>query len=353
MTMTTIAELLEDKSRQQRKKKVRRVQPSLSFGELSYYTYQRPTVAVMTREQARSFNVKGLYIARAFATGRGQQLPEALRKAILSIKGTRIDLLVDGQLKTIYTPRAWKTAVLERSRRTQKRNHHSAGLDTRHFVGPVMMSVEYGTEFSTDEDGTPVVTIILRSPVMPVIKFRTEYEDEEQSSKEKRATKPTPSGDGDHTFLKAPLTDDLLIEALRLADEALFSGKHVGKVKWEEEPDHHEEPFSDHHLLVCLFFYIYFHGYFSSDKFYFSQRKLFFDYCTSRLAGFSFNGLRSFQKTINGLQTRKLSFEQYYKSQHKPTGHHEAGKPNLRMWHVIYQKAADSFEKAFMPRQKA
>jgi len=104
---------------------------------------------------------------------------------------------------------------------------------------------------------------------------------------------------------------------------------------------------------VCLYLYIYFHQLYSTPQFYSDQRKQFYDFCSSRLPDdFVFNELRSFQKAINQLQVRHISFEVYYNRTEKPNNWYEKEKASLPMWYAIYKKAVLSFEKVLFPETK-
>ena len=222
-----------------------------------------------------------------------------------------------------------------------------------HLDGPVNMSMDFDVEKDTDSDGTPVVVIITPTVEMPVFKVRHEVRPKVKKDEKERRKGPTPPN-GEHLYLKAPLTDNLLVEALKKADEDLLGTDHVGTVKWKENLSRQERAIGDHHLLVCLFFYVYFHQLYADSRFYGVQRKSFYEFCTSRMGeGHTFNKLRSFQKTVNLLQVRNLSFENYYKAASKDDDGYEKDKPSLPMWYKLYLMAADSFEKVLMPRAKA
>lgn len=349
--MPTFEELLKKSKKQ--KVVWPKYRPTPSGGGVSLHLVKRPTLAVMTKEQARTFKATGWRISRTFYPVAETSLSETLQQAIRAIKARRINLLVNGLCHTVEVPRQYrKGRVIKpdlRVRRRMQYGHKGGG----HLDGPVNMSMDFDVEKDTDSDGTPVVVIITPTVEMPVFKVRHEVRPKVEKDEKERRKGPTPPN-GEHLYLKAPLTDDLLIEALKKAGEDLLGTDYVGTVKWKENLSRQERAIGDHHLLVCLFFYVYFHQLYADSRFYGVQRKSFYEFCTSRMGeGHTFNKLRSFQKTVNLLQVRKLSFENYYKAASKDDDGYEKDKPSLPMWYKLYLMAADSFEKVLMPRAKA
>lgn len=353
--MPTIKHLLEMSGRS-RKQKHRAL--TVDCDRLNQLVRRRPTIGVMTKEQVNTFNVPGLQIARTFPAVASVSLKETLSKAIKLTQAKRINLLMNGQLKTVDVPLYIRRQGLARPVRNIQRHRHLGQPDFRHHIGPVKMSADFGLELGSDTDGTPVVVIITSTQEMPPFKIKhvvrenkNKEKDEERVPKHRRRVHGFV--DDKHTFLKEPLTDDMLIEAIRQADADLLGEGHTAQVKWEEDYTLHERPFNDHHLLVCLFLYIYFHRLYSTPQFYSDQRKRFYDFCKSLLPDdFVFNELRSFQKAINQLQVRSVSFEDYCKQTKKPDDWYEKEMPSLPMWYAIYQQAALSFEKVLVPKMK-
>lgn len=349
--MPTFSKILKKRNRQ--KALVAKYWPVPSGGEVSQHLVKRPTLAVMTKEQARTFKMPGWRVSRTFYPVAGTSLSETLQEAIKAAKARRINLLVNGLFHTVEVPRQYRKGRVIKPDLRMRRRMQYGQRGGGYVAGPVNMSMDFDVEKEMGPDGTPVVVIITPTAEIPVFKVRHEVRPKVEKDEKERRKGPTPPN-GEHLYLKAPLTDDLLVEALKKADEDLLGTDHVGTVKWKENLSRQERAIGDHHLLVCLFFYVYFHQLYADSRFYGVQRKSFYEFCTSRMGeGHTFNKLRSFQKTVNLLQVRKLSFENYYKAASKDDDGYEKDKPSLPMWYKLYLMAADSFEKVLMPRAKA
>ena len=343
-----------------RSRKLKHRALTVDYDGLNQLIGRRPTIAVMTKEQANRFNVPGLKIVKTYHTMEGTNLKKTISQAIMKTQAKKINLLMNGQLKPVEVPLYVRRHGVVRPVKNIQRHRHFGKPDFRHHIGSVKMSADFGLELGSDTDGTPVVVIITSTQEMPpfkikhvVRKHKNENEDEDEDSKPKRRRRVHGCVDDKHTFLKEPLTDDILIEAMKKADADLLGEGHTAQVKWEEDHSHHERSYNDHHLLVCLYLYIYFHQLYSTPQFYSDQRKQFYDFCSSRLPDdFVFNELRSFQKAINQLQVRHISFEVYYNRTEKPNDWYEKEKASLPMWYAIYCKAALSFEKVLFPETK-
>ncbi len=203
-------------------------------------------------------------------------------------------------------------------------------------------------ELGRDPDGTPVIRIYSQTREIPPYKVLHIV------GKRRKKTVDDDDDDDDndpgHVFLREPYNDDLLISAMMAADEGMLDENHKKLLKWKEDSEYHEKQFHDHHLLVCLFFYILVHKLNSNPDFYSCQRKQFHEFVCRRLPrDFDIKGERHFSKSIDSLQLRRDDFKQYLKDGKRPDTKRETGEANMAFWYDIYQKAAVFFEKVLKP----
>ena len=149
-------------------------------------------------------------------------------------------------------------------------------------------------------------------------------------------------------FLKAPMTDGLLIDAVTSAAAALLNDEHTARMKWKDDEGYHEKEYGINHLLVCLFYYIDVRAYNVSSSFFWRQRTQFHDYCSKNLPeGFIICSDRYFRTCINKLQLRSCSFDKYIRSGNKPKVEWEKGLFNMEFWYAVYQAASCCYDEFF------
>lgn len=146
-------------------------------------------------------------------------------------------------------------------------------------------------------------------------------------------------------FLKAPMTDDLLPEALKAAVKALLNDEHKARMKWKDPEGYHEKEYGVNHLLVCLFYYIEVRAYNVSSSFFWRQRTQFHDYFSEHLpTGISICSERYFRICIHKLQWKSCSFNQYIISGVKPQVEWQKGQFNVEFWYAVYCKASRCYD---------
>lgn len=154
-----------------------------------------------------------------------------------------------------------------------------------------------------------------------------------------------------HQFLKDPLTDDMLIEALTAAAAAMLNDEYAGRMKWKDDDDYHEKEYGLNHLLICLFYYVHVNGLNSGSKFFFHQRTQFHEYCREHLpADMNICSERYFRNCMNKLQWKSCSFDEYIQSGVKPQAEWRKGQFSVEFWYAIYRKAARHFKEKLQPR---
>lgn len=202
------------------------------------------------------------------------------------------------------------------------------------------------------DEKNPLMAILTNPPGrIPVL---TQEEAEEQESLDREFAKindHASSKEADnHQFLKAPLTDEMLIEALTTAAAAMLNDEHAARMKWKDGVDYYEKEYGLNHLLVCLFYYINESGLNASSSFFFHQRTPFHEYCSQNLpAELSVCTERYFRNCLTKLQWKSCSFDEYIHSGRKPQGEWQKGQFNVEFWFAIYREAAGHFRKILQP----
>lgn len=149
-------------------------------------------------------------------------------------------------------------------------------------------------------------------------------------------------------FLKAPMTDDLLPEALKAAVKALLNDEHKARMKWKDPEGYHEKEYGVNHLLVCLFYYIEVRAYNVSSSFFWRQRTQFHDYFSEHLpTGISICSERYFRICIHKLQWKSCGFDEYVRSGVKPQVEWQKGQFNVEFWYAVYCKASRCYDEFF------
>lgn len=277
-----------------------------------------PTVALMTPEEAQAFNKPGQHIAYIAPA----ESKEDVKYAVYLAKGmsmTGTANWMDGNENVI-----------------RLKSHRK--LDSQ-----VMKDFEVAVEESSE--GKPVIVIITNTPQMPTfeIKHIVKVSDSDDE------TPPTAPA-GNHVFLEAPYYDEQIIEALALASNRLLDQKHTGFIERKGEAEGYKKPYSDFHLMVCLFFYIHIHKLHADRTFYNTQRSQFHKFCTERLPkDFVTNTKRYFTGCISNLDTKGYGFEKYIREEEKPHLKAKTGVQDLTFWYSIYHKAAICFKEVLKP----
>lgn len=151
---------------------------------------------------------------------------------------------------------------------------------------------------------------------------------------------------GGNVFLKAPLRDEQIIEALELAIDRLLNRRHTAYVERSDNTDGSKKRYNEFHLLVCLYFFIHIKGLYASSDFYSNQRATFHHYCEEQFGiDFDFKSRRYFSDIINTLDLKGYGFEGYIEEEGKPTVKRQTGEQDLIFWYEIYKKAAVSYTK--------
>lgn len=321
------------------------------YGELNAQSVTRPTLAVMTKEEVRDFNVPGLRISQKFTTLSGSNLSATLRKAVSAMHSRTINISVGG-IQPVTAQ--WKGKPTDDIIQRWGKLRQLQRWKERGGIGRIQPCDQPKLEHpisTTLPDSRLIVIVVpesIGSEYEVTVKVRRRSSDEEEKTAldNKTVRKEEP----DDGLLKAPLTDDLLIEAIVAADKGLTDGSHTGRAEWTEESERHERDFHVHHLMVCLFFYIYLHQLYANPKFYFDQRSAFFDYCKKRLPqDIDLYTPRYFAKSIKDLQVRESRFEDYVRDKDKTEPPYEKGKPSLLFWYDIYRRASEYFEQVLRP----
>lgn len=148
-----------------------------------------------------------------------------------------------------------------------------------------------------------------------------------------------------HQFLKEPLNDEMLMEALKTAATAMLNDEHTAHMKWKDSDGYHEKEYGVNHLLVSLFYYVYVNGLNSSSSFFWRQRTQFHEYCSRNMPqGLSICTDRHFRNCISNLVLKSCSFDKYIKMNPKPEVEWEKGKFNMEFWYAVYCEAERYFE---------
>lgn len=154
-------------------------------------------------------------------------------------------------------------------------------------------------------------------------------------------------------FLKAPMTDDQLTEALKTAVAALLNDEHKARMRWKDNEGYHEKEYGVNHLLICLFYYIEVRAYNQSSSFFWRQRTQFHDYFSEHLPeDISICSERYFRICIHKLQWKSCGFDEYIRSGKKPQVEWEKGQFNVEFWYAIYRKASQCYDEFFQKKMQ-
>ena len=322
-------------------------------GQIDYQTVSRPTMVLMSKEEAEAFNIPGLEIAYSYSISTYGEIIKLIKDLISMFRKKALNIALDSFVPylTIGLDPMNLGISLSFSRRhsisynlAMKRSEKGK-LSLEDFLQQISARVEM------DNNGKPVVVIVARKDEDPFFSMRFEIEDETNDSGNgndlpNSEKKPKPKK---YTFLKEPLKDDMLIEALIVVDKEMTGGCHVGRVKWKEGDRYHERPYHDDHLLLCLFFYVQMMK--LNDKGDFVGRiKNFYDFCKEGTEGkLEFTDYPNIGKYYKKLQSRKESFISYLKAKEKFIPKYEKATANLLMWHELYCQAQIYFDHLFFP----
>ncbi len=187
--------------------------------------------------------------------------------------------------------------------------------------------------------------IITNPPGKISIRKYKEPTDGSQEEGDDSAALPTGAN---NQFLKAPMTDDLLPEALKAAVTALLNDEHKARMRWKDPEGYHEKEYGINHLLVCLFYYIEVRAYNVSSSFFWRQRTLFHDYFSEHLpTGISICSERYFRICIHKLQWKSCGFDEYVRNGVKPQVEWQKGQFNVEFWYAVYCKASRCYDEFF------
>lgn len=185
-----------------------------------------------------------------------------------------------------------------------------------------------------DKNGRFVIVVIYSTQDPPSFKIKFERHHDDGS------------GQPDNIFLKVPNQDMQIIKAITEASHHEFGGNHKGQLRYgTEAPNYKTKPYTDTHLLVCLFFYIHVNRLNISTDFYIGQRAKLLDFCKRQLKDQEFQLCSEsyFTRCITSLDTQKESFESFLVQHKQPTAQHEKGMPDMLFWYEIYKRTESLF----------
>lgn len=332
-----------------------------SFGPLQRKKITGPTVTVMEWKDVKAFNQPGLKVAYAIHLDATKKLSERLKRLNkLNERG----LLTQYPLKLTDTPRKSKRYRRQVLNMRDVRRGRGLNPDFIRLMGGTVCHLPHGHGGSSDfdvekvfdDDGTPVIVVIRSDDEIDVPDYKMKHVRRSEWKKNRKSPVTSNGGGGDdddpptHVFLKAPLYDQLLIDAMRKADQEMTDGNHANHLKFKDDTGIHEKEYNNCSLLVCLFFYVYLQKLYANGSFY-NNKKAFFDYCEERLdEGFNLKTYRSFFKNIEKLQLRKDSFDRYMKGEIQTDPQSKIGLANLYFWRELYQQASRYFKEILTPK---
>ena len=323
-----------------------------SYGPLPTKKITGPTVTIMEWKDVKAFNQPGLKIAYAIHLDSTKNVPANLKRLVkLNEQGLLKEYsLIDTPRKTRRTRRqVLNMRDVRRGRGGNPDLVRLFGGMACYMPGRHRGTSNFDVEKEFDDDGTPVIVVIRSDDEPEVPEYKVKHV-KRSEWKKKQGT----SGGGDEVpptqhFLKAPLKDEMLIEAMKKVDQEMTDGKHANYHKWEDKEGFHEKEFNNCSLLVCLFFYVYLQKLYADVSFY-RNKKAFFDYCEGKLGkGFNLKSYRSFFKNIEKLQVRKDSFDCFMKGTVQPNPHPDSGLANLYFWRELYLLSSRCFKEVLTP----
>lgn len=322
-----------------------------SYGPLPTKKITGPTVTIMEWKDVKAFNQPGLKIAYAIHLDPTKNIPANLKRLV---KLNEQGLLKEYSL--IDTPRMARRTRRQVLNMRDVRRGRGGNPDLVRLFGGMACYMpgrhrgisNFDVEKEIDDDGTPVI-VVIRSDDEPEV---PEYKVKHVKRSEWKKKQGTSGGNDEpptQHFLKAPLKDEMLIEAMKKVDQEMTDGKHANYHKWEDKEGFHEKEFNNCSLLVCLFFYVYLQKLYADVSFY-RNKKAFFDYCEGKLGkGFNLKSYRSFFKNIEKLQVRKDSFDCFMKGTVQPNPHPDSGLANLYFWRELYLLSSRCFKEVLTP----
>lgn len=282
-----------------------------------------PTVAVLSKKEAESFSKPGFQIAYMAEAKSSDDVDKAVSLARRMSMTGRVNVLEDNEITVLN--------------------------NTLCIFGVDSHKMEVALEEKAD--GTPVVVIITSTPELPsfMIKHvvREDFPDEEEQD-------VTPADEeaeaGDHRFLREPLADHMMIEAIKTAADAMLNDGVAARMKWKEGGEYFDKEYGITHLAVCLFYFIHIHRLSTSSTFFFHQQRQYIEFCRNGLPkDANLCAERYFRVCISKLQRTSCSFDEYIKSSVKPEIVWEKGQFNLCFWYAVYRQAARHFSQVLTP----
>ena len=313
-----------------------------------YVAAGEPTVRVMDMSEAEAFSEPGSSIAYMAPAESTKDVYAAMGIACgMSMNGVT-NVMAEGECVVYKEFKAGKINIKNRKQYGNKVKSVEPG--------PIVPEVirKIGVRLEENADGTPVVVIITNTPEVPnyLVKHvvSTDNIQENLILEEEKTALPSdpPSISGCHQFLKTPLTDEMIIEALIEAASVMLNDEHSARIKWKEDNEYRDKEFGITHLLVCLFYFIAVRQLSTSSNFFFHQRTQFHDYCSKNLPeGFKICSDRYFRTCINKLQWKSCSFNQCIISGVTPSSDWQKGQFNVRFWYAIYREASRCYDEVF------
>lgn len=331
-------------------------------GKLTRQTVTRPTLALMTENEARSFKVPGLKISHVFSTSSQRTFLRAVLRARSLSHSGKINIVVKDPfairssneelvLGLNLIPRIIK-GVGFGNRRHAVRSDKPLCAAAAASASTFCCSSDIEVEVESDPDGTPVIVII--TPTAIPLNYRVKHVVRDKKSETVKDNELYNNGGGEPPappkYLKVPNNDMLIISALQETDKKLLNESHVNKLRYRDSRGYNVKQFNDIHLLVCLFFYIYVNELNASSDFYFGLRGHFHEFCTKNVSkGINLGSKSYFTRCINRLENTGYSFEEYIKADKKPDIRMEKGDFNFVFWYEIYLKAERYFRQIIKP----
>lgn len=310
-----------------------------------------PIVTIMTLKKARATLLKNHRIVFMAPARNLNSVQKALNIAHAISKTGRIKLLNYGAI--IRTLKAGNQQgaldqVAEKNLKNKKRRKklflyygRPGSKGCKAFIFDVWN--EQGDE--------PYIMVTIRIPISQLAEFLQSGNVASVGGDEQKKN----GGGGDdnppdrHVFLQAPRHDEQIIESLQTASSRLLNAKHTAFVERQGDTDGYKKPFSDFHLLVCLYFFIHVNQLNANTDFYNGQRATFHNYCRENLPkDYEIKSRRYFADIITTLEQRGYGFENYIKAKTKPEVKRTTGEQDLFFWYEIYSKAAVSFTKVLI-----